>query len=527
MSKYTIGIDYGSESGRLVLVDVENGNEVQSIEIYYKRGNIAPLLFQNSEYILHDPKDYLDIIFTGIPKLLEQEPIVPSEIIAIGIDSTTSSILPTDNIGLPLSFYSKYKKNPHAYIKLWKDHSAQHEADRINTLLNGESILSAEWLLPKVAHIFNEDITIYNAASKFLEVSDWLVWYLTGKEKRSRSQAEFTSTWNAKTGPIAGDILKEFNIGFENVYSKLATNYFYAYESAGCLKDDIAEQIGLSNNVFVSVANIDAIATMAALGVTSPNTLVSVIGTSSCHLLHSISNKSVPNTERVKDAIIEGLYTYISSQVAVGDCFNWFHKNIVPSTYASRANDAGVSIVEYIEKQLIGRLPAQGGCIALDCWNGLRTNSLVFGNIYGININTTPIDIFQGIIESTAFGLKEIIENYEDSGIQIDHIVATGGIAHRCPIIMQIYSNVLGKRISISKSNQASAFGSAIYAATAASKKYGGYDTLSQAARNMGGISDKYYLPNLKYVEQYNKIYNSYLSIKDFFLTNYSRFLVN
>lgn len=308
MSKYTIGIDYGSESGRLVLVDVENGNEVQSIEIYYKRGNIAPLLFQNSEYILHDPKDYLDIIFTGIPKLLEQKPIVPSEIIAIGIDSTTSSILPTDNIGLPLSFYSKYKKNPHAYIKLWKDHSAQHEADRINKLLNGESILSAEWLLPKVAHIFNEDITIYNAASKFLEVSDWLVWYLTGREKRSRSQAEFTSTWNAKTGPIASDILKEFDIGFENVYSKLATNYFYAYESAGCLKNDIAEQIGLCNNVFVSVANIDAIATMAALGVTSPNTLVSVIGTSSCHLLHSISNKSVPNTERVKDATIAKRY---------------------------------------------------------------------------------------------------------------------------------------------------------------------------------------------------------------------------
>lgn len=527
MSKYIIGIDYGSENGRLVLVDVENGSEVQSVEICYERGNVAELLFQNCEYILHDPNDYLDIIFTGIPKLLEKSLVAPSEIIAIGIDSTTSSILPTDNMGVPLCFDSRYENNPHSYIKLWKDHSAQYEADRLNKLLNGERILSAEWLLPKVAHIYNKDIAIYNAASKFLEVSDWLVWYLTGSEKRSRSQAEFTSTWNAETGPIACNILEKFAMGFENVYSKLATDYFYAYESAGCLKGNIAERIGLSDNVFVAVSNIDAIATMAALGVTSPNTLVSVIGTSSCHLLHSTLNKAIPNAEKVKDTIIEGVYTYISSQVAVGDCFKWFYKNIVPSSYHKFANDEGLSIVEYMEKQLVGRTPAQGGCIALDCWNGLRKNTLIHGNIYGINVNTTPLDIYQSIIESTAFGLREIIENYESNGIQVERIVATGGVAHKCPIIMQIYSNVLGRCINISKTDQSSALGSAIYAATAVSKQHGGYDTLSQAARDMGGISDKIYVPDSEYDEQYTKIYNSYLTIKDFFLKNYFKLQVS
>lgn len=522
MSKYTIGIDYGSESGRLVLADVATGIEVQCIEIYYKRGNVADSLFQNSEHILHDPEDYLDIIFTGIPALLEKSLVAPSEIIAIGIDSTTSSILPTDNAGLPLCWDSRYKNNPHAYIKLWKDHSAQCEADKLNRLLDGERVLSAEWLLPKVANVFKKDIAIYNAASRFLEVSDWIVWYLTGNEKRSRSQAEFTSTWNTQTGSIDKNTLKKFAIGFENVYSKLATNYFYAYEPAGSLKHDIAERIGLCNNTFVSISNIDAVATMAALGVTSPNTLVSVIGTSSCHLLHSPLNKSIPNTEKVKDSIIPGFYTYISSQVAVGDCFKWFYNNIVPAAFHERANEEGISIVEYVEKQLVGRVPAQGGCIALDSWNGLRTNSRVHGNIYGISINTTPIDIYQSIIESTAFGLREIIENYEDNGIQIDHIVATGGIAHKCPIVMQIYCNIIGRCISISKSKQSSAFGSAIYAATAVSQKRGGYDTLPQAASHMGGVSNRIYTPNLEHVERYNKIYNSYLTIKDFYLKNYS-----
>lgn len=436
MDRYTIGIDFGSNNGRIVLIEIERGYEVYSTEMPYRHGNIAERFHIESEYVLHHPIDYLTIILKGIPKILKQTGIKPNHIVAIGIDATTSSVLPTNNEGVPLCFDDEYCKSPHAYIKLWKDHSAQKEAIYLNGILGGERKLSAEWLIPKIAHIYVQDRMIYDAASRFMEVGDWIVWYMTGNERRGRLQAEFTSTWNFDKGFIDNAVLEKFSDDFKDVYSKLADKYYYPYEVAGEIRPDITDVIGLPSNVLVCVSNIDAIAAMAATGVTEANALVSVIGTSSCHLIHSEDNKDIPLSEKVKDAVIPGLYTYISSQVAVGDCFRWCFENIIPYKYHKEARKRGLTVLDYIETKINERIPMQSGCVALACLNGFRVGSGGRGFIGGINLNTDFIDIYQSFIEATAFDLKEIVDSYESNDIAVKKIIATGGIAYKSPAIM-------------------------------------------------------------------------------------------
>lgn len=523
MEKYAIGIDYGSTSGRLVLVNICNGQEISELVIEYKHKNMGQKFLLASNIVLHHPQDYLDVLYVGIPQLIKQSSISSQQIISIGIDSTTSTVLAVDNHGMPMCFWDKYKEHPNAYIKLWKDHSAQQEATRINTILEQENLsdqkTSAEWLLPKAVYILNNDPQLYKEMNKFIEVSDWLVWKLTGNEKRSKSQASFTSLWTLEKGYIDKSILKQVDSKLENfVIEKLAPNLYEPFESAGFILSKEAKKLGLNNYVTVSIANIDAISAFPALGVSAPGKMVSVIGTSACHILQSDLDVNVSDAIKVKNGIIPGYYTYISSQVAVGDCFNWFFENMVPYKYFIDATNNKIDIHRYVEDKF-RFIRSRENCIALDLWNGSRKNSDLKGLIWGLNINTKPEDIYLALIESTAFGLRSIIEEYEKNNIHINEICAAGGVAHKSPTILQIYANITQKTIKVSRSKNASALGSAIFSAVAAGSKFGGYDDIIEATEKMGGLQEKCYHPQLEFLHLYDQIYGVYKNLYDYFMS--------
>lgn len=517
MDKYSIGIDFGSTSGKLVLVNIDTGEEVCSLVVDYKHGNIASLFHLPLTSVIHHPQDYLDVIYIGIPNLISTSSIPPYKIISLGIDSTTSTVLPTDVNGTPMCFLNKYKTHPNAYVKLWKDHSAQHEATIFNTILEKANLrkMSAEWLLPKAAYVLNNDPELYYDMDKFIEIGDWLVWRLTGTEKRSSSQASFTSVWSPDQGFVEPSILKQVDKRLENFTNeKLTQNWYPPTKSAGFILKEEAQKLGLTSSVTVAIACIDAIATFPALGVTSPGKLISVIGTSACHMLLSDISKDIPESTKVKDAIIPGFYTYISSQIAVGDCFDWFFKNIVPYRYYLQAESSCQNIYDFFEKSLLST-KHNNSCIALDWWNGTRKNSHLNGLIWGLNINTKPEDIYLALIESTAFGLRNIIDRFEQNGISINEIYVAGGVSHNSPAILQIYSNITKRTIKISRSKNASALGAAIFSAVATGKKNGGYDDIATASAKMGGTQDKCYYP--QDANSFDQKFTLYRKLCDYF----------
>lgn len=521
MGKYAIGIDYGSKSSRLILVDVSNGQEIAEHVMEYKHSAFCERLQVTPDMVLHHPLDYLDTIYVGIPRLIQNSSVSPTEIISIGIDSTTSTVLAVDAHGVPMCFRDKYANCPNAYIKLWKDHTAMCEAARINEILEKENLgsrkMSSEWLLPKAFYILNNDPELYEEMERFIEVSDWLVWILTGNEKCSRSQAGFTGLWTPDKGYIERSILNKINTDLKDfVDKKLLPDLHSPFERAGYLAYKEAKKLGLGTHVAVSISNIDAIAAFPASGITGPGKMVSVIGTSSCHMLQSKSDMNIPNSMKVKNSIFPGYYTYISSQVAVGDCFNWFFENIIPYQYYVEARSKNKDIHCYMEEKL-STVPQREKCIALDWWNGLRKNSQLKGIIWGLDINTKPEDIYLSLIESTAFGLKLIIEGYEKHNIKVDEICAAGGVAYNSSVILQIYANIIKKPIKVSRSKHASAFGMAIFSSVAAGKENGGYDNMFEATAKMGGVQEISYYPQKEYFKLYDQIYKKYKKLYDYF----------
>lgn len=519
MDRYAIGIDLGSAAARLVLISIENGTEICSFSVKYKHGNIGLSFNLPSTAVIHHPQDYLDVIYIGIPALIRMSGISCDKIISLGIAGTTSTVLATDAYGTPMCFFEKYKTHPNAYIKLWKDHSAQNEADLLNIILEKTNLgkISAEWLLPKAIYVLNNDPELYNEMDKFIEVSDWLVWHLTGNELRSSSQASFTSLWSRNKGFLDPNILKQVD---ERLFSftseKLAPDFYPPTKSAGFIKEEKAQKLGLGRFVIVSVASIDAIATFPALGVTSQGKLISVIGTSSCHMLLSNITKEIPDVTKVKDAIFPGYNTYISDQVAVGDCFDWFFNNMVPQEYYIRAKQLHQNIRTFFEGQMLLE-KHKCNCLALDWWNGSRRDSSLKGLIWGLDINTKPEEIYLALIESTAFGLRYIIDKLEKNGLRIDEICAAGGVSHNSPFILQIYSNITNKKISVSRSTNATALGAAIFSSVAAGEKYGGYNDITTASKKMGGIQENCYCPQK--MDSLDEKYLLYRRLRDFFQT--------
>lgn len=535
MDKYTIGVDFGTLSGRAVLVNVDTGEEVDYSVYEYPHGVMDESLPSGRElphdWALQHPQDYLDVLKNTIPELLCKTKISPDEVIGLGIDFTACSVMPVKRDGTPLCFLDKYMDNPHAYVKLWKHHAAQDLANELNSkaLEMGEEWIkryggkiSSEWLFPKLWQILKEDPEVYDDMDAFIEAGDWIVWQLTGKEIRNSCAAGYKAIWHKKCGYPSKKFFKSLDERLENVVEeKLSGNIVSIGQKAGEITEYAAKLTGLNVGTAVAVPTIDAHVFAPAVKIYEPRKMLAIIGTSTCHIVLSNEEVNVPGIcGVVEDGVIPGCFGYEAGQPCVGDSFAWFVENCVPAKYVKEAEMEGIDIYEYLEKKAELLKVGESGLLALDWWNGNRSVLVdvdLTGLIIGMNLQTKPEEIYRALLESTAFGTKMIVDTFEENGVAIDEFYASGGIPQRNSLMMQIYADVLDIPVRIAGTDQGGGLGSAIFGAVAAGKECGGYDSVVEASKVMGKVKDIVYMPIEENVEIYEKIYKEYKKLHDYF----------
>lgn len=534
--KYSIGLDFGTQSGRAILVEIDTGTEVTEAVTPYKHGVIDEYLPETNlklshDWALQDPADYINVLVTTVPKVMRESGVNPEDVIGIGIDFTSCTILPITKDGEPLCKLPEYRKNPHSWVKLWKHHAAQLEASDINEIATqrNESFLSSyggrissESLLPKVWQILKESPDIYFAADSFMEAGDWVTMKLTGVDVRNSCAAGYKAMWSKKNGYPSKEFFKALDPRLENIVEeKLKSPVLPVGSKAGELSKDMAEKMGLIKGISVSVANVDAHVAAPAVNVVDPGKMLMIMGTSGCHMLLSNDNKIVKGVcGIVEDGIIQGYYGYEAGQAAVGDMFEWFVDNQVPESYMIEARERDINIHVLLEEKASKLKPGESGLLALDWWNGNRSmlvDADLTGLIIGATLLTKPEEIYRALIEATAFGTNAIIQAFEAEDIHVNELYACGGLPEKNKMLMQIYSDITNMEIRISASKQTVALGSAMFGAVAAGKEKGGYDNLLEAAKNMARLKDEVFRPINENVEIYRKLYVEYKKLHDYF----------
>ncbi len=534
--KYAIGVDYGTLSGRAVLVDLQSGEELAVSVLEYPHQVMDDYLPDGKtklglDFALQHPQDYLDVLSATIPDVLKQAGVLAADVVGVGIDFTACTILPIDEMGMPLCFDKAYQSEPHAYVKLWKHHAAQEEANRLNEIATqrGESFLSryggkisSEWLVPKVWQIVEEAPEIYEKADRFMEAADWVVMMLTGKEARNACTAGYKAMWSKREGYPSKAFFAALHPRLENlVEEKLSTQIYPIGAKAGEITDKGALLTGLLEGTAVAVANVDAHVAIPAVGITEAGKMLMIMGTSTCHMLLGNEEAQVPGMcGYVEDGILPGFIGFEAGQSCVGDHFDWFVKNGVPARYMDEAKEAGINIHQLLRQKAKRLRPGQSGLVALDWWNGNRSVLVdvdLSGLIIGYTLQTKPEEIYRALIEATAYGTRMIIDTFEENGVAINELYAAGGIAEKDEMMMQIYADVTGRKIRISGSTQAPALGSAIFGAVAAGAKAGGFDSIKDAVAVMAKLKDVVYEPINQNKALYEKLYSEYKILHDYF----------
>lgn len=534
--KYTVGIDYGSLSGRAVLVDVENGDELASSVYEYPHEVMYEYLPDGTtklgvDWALQHPQDYIDVLSHTVPDVIKQSGIDGKDIIGLGIDFTACTVLPVKKDGTPLCFIDEYKSEPHAYVKLWKHHAAQKYANKLNEIAaeSGENFLkryggkiSSEWMIPKAWQIAEEAPDIYDAMDKFIEAGDWVVWQLTGKETRNSCTAGYKALWSKREGFPSKEFFKSLHPKLENfVDEKIGCEITPIGSKAGEITEKMAKLTGLKAGTAVAVANVDAHVALPAVGVTETGKMLMIIGTSTCDILLGDKEKLVPGIcGVVEDGVIPGFQGYEAGQSCVGDHFDWFVKTSVPESYYREAKALNINIHQLLRAKAEVRKPGETGLVALDWWNGNRSVLVdvdLTGLILGMTLLTRPEDIYRALIEATAYGKRMIVDTFRENGVPITELYAAGGIAQKDAFMMQIYADVTNMNIKIADSKQAGALGSAMFGAVAAGSAAGGYDDITECAKRMGKVKTKYYTPIPENVEIYDKLYAEYKQLHDYF----------
>ena len=534
--KFVLGIDYGTESGRVVVVRTRDGHELASAIVPYADGVIdeklpgGPRL--DPDWALQNPRDYLSVVERGVPKALKGAGIKPDDVVGIGTDFTASSPLPVKRDGTPLSFLPQHKKNPHAWVKLWKHHAAQPEANRINEVgrdRNEEFIrlyggkYSSEWFFSKLLQIANEDAALYEAADGFIEAADWIVWQLTGEEKRNACTAGYKAMWVKGKGFPSPDFFAALNPRMKNVIgSKVPETYYPLGQRAGGLTPYWAGKTGMRAGTPVSIGNVDAHVAVPACTVTTPGSMVMIMGTSICHLLLGNERQMVEGMcGTVEDGVVPGLWGFEAGQSAVGDIFAWFFENGVPEHVTREARKCKMETVAWLERSAAALKPGQSGLLALDWWNGNRSilvDADLTGVLLGMRLATKAEEIYRALMEATAFGTRQIIEAFESRGVKVENLFACGGLPERNHLLMQIYADVTGREIKLARQLQTCpALGSAMHGAVAAGSAAGGYDSIFDAARQMAHIQKLVYRPRREYHEVYTRIFKEYQTLHDYF----------
>lgn len=534
--KYSIGVDFGTESGRALLVDVATGREIATAVYAYANGVIDEKLPESGvrldpDWALQDPNDYLEVFKNAIPAVLKEGGVAPGDVIGLGIDFTACTMLPVKADGTPLCFLPEFRNRPHAWVKLWKHHAAQPEANRLNETAHrlGYHFLdryggkiSSEWFIPKAWQILNDDPEVYQAAGRLIEAADWVVWQLTGIETRNTCTAGYKAIWSKREGFPPNEFFKALDPRLERIVDeKMSRTLLPLGQKAGGLTATAARWTGLLPGTPVAVANVDAHVACPASTVTAPGRMVIIMGTSNCHMVLGDEERIVPGMcGYVEDGIIAGLIGFEAGQSCVGDHFAWFVENAVPGTYEREAARQGISVHQLLEEKADRLTPGESGLLALDWWNGNRSVLVdvdLTGLLLGATLLTKPEEIYRALIEATAFGTRLIVETFRANGVAVDEIVATGGLPDRNKLLMQIYADVTGLTIRIPETHQAGALGSAMHGAVAAGAGAGGYDSIVQAASHMARLRDECYSPVPEHKAVYDRLYAEYLTLHDYF----------
>ena len=536
--RYAIGLDFGTESGRAVLVDVATGAEIATAVREYANGVIDRRLpapnddvVLEPDWALQDPDDYVAALTSTVPRLLRETGIEPAHVIGIGIDFTSCTMLPTTADGTPLCRIPELRREPHAWVKLWKHHAAQPEADRINATATarGEAWLpryggrtSSEWFFAKSLQILDEAPAIYRAADGLIEGADWLVWQLTGIETRNSCAAGYKALWSKADGFPTPAFLGQLDPAFAAVVDeKMSRDVRSIGERAGELTAEAAAWTGLLPGTPVAMGNVDAHVSVPATGVTEPGTMVAVMGTSTC-LMALSSRLAIAEGMAgvVEDGIVPGFFGYEAGQAAVGDLFAWFARQAVPREIHEHARQAGRTVHEVLEEEAARLRPGETGLLALDWWNGNRSilvDAELSGLLIGMTLATQPADIYRALLEATAFGARTIIESLEAAGVPIERIVACGGLAERNALLMQLSADITGREFAVAASTQVAALGAAMYGTVAAGAAAGGYDSIADASAAMVRPAVRTYRPDPSTRAVYDALHAEYMALHDHF----------
>lgn len=528
---YTIGIDFGTESGRAVLVDVRDGREVATAVHPYGNGVIDDALPGSSkplplDWALQDPMDYIEVFKQTIPAVLKQSGVSADEVVGIGIDFTACTVLPVKADGTPLCVLPEWRDHPHAWVKLWKHHAAQAQADQINETARkmGEPWLelyggkiSSEWLFAKLLQILQEAPEVYAAMDRFIEAADWVIWQLTGVETRNTCTAGYKAIVQNGAYP-SREYFAALDPRFADVVdTKLSREFSQLGDRAGSLTEAMAAKLGLKPGIAIAVGNVDAHVTVPAVTVTGPGSMVMIMGTSICHMILGDDRQPVEGMcGVVRDGIIPGYYGYEAGQSGVGDIFAWFVNNAVPPEYHEAAQNAHLDLHQYLEHEAARQRPGESGLVALDWLNGNRSTLVdvdLTGMLLGMTLATRAPEIYRAFIESTAYGTRTIIEAFEERGVAVHELVAAGGLPEKNKLLVQIYADVTGKPMKLAGSGQAPALGSAMHAAVAA----GIYPDIRAAAEKMARLKDEVVYPIAENKLIYDQLYAEYKTLYDYF----------
>jgi L-ribulokinase len=529
-ARLAIGIDFGTESGRVVLVDLSDGAELAVEEVVYRHGVIDTTHPTTGAELppdtaLQDPVDYLEVVERGVPAVLQQAGVSGSGVIGLGIDVTACTVLPVTEDGTPLCQLAQWRDHTDAWVKLWKHHSGQPIADRLNEVAaeRGESFLdryggrlSSEWYFPKLIETFVRDRALFDAMDAFVEATDWITWQLTGSLRRASCTAGYKACWSARDGLPSAAYFDAAFPSFPEPSSKLGTSFFASGSKAGQLRSDLAERLGIAPSCAVAVGNVDSFVSLPGVGVHRPGCFVMVIGTSICDLVIDAREVLMPGiTGVVEDGIVPGFFGYEAGQAAVGDMFAWFGRLL-----GQGATAAPEEFYARLESEAGAIAPGSSGLVALDWWNGNRTilgDADLSGVIAGLSLATTPAEIYRALFESVAFGTRRIIENFEEHTVGFTEIICCGGIAERSPLMMQLLADVTGLRVGVADSRQIPARGSALFGALAAGTDAGGFGDIGAAIESLAPGIARRYEPNPAVAERFKELYGIFSAMHDTF----------
>jgi L-ribulokinase len=536
-TKYAIGVDFGTLSGRAVIVDVTDGTELATAVYEYANGVIDEYLPGGEvrlepDWALQNPNDYIEVFKKTIPAVLEQSGVDPADVIGVGVDFTACTMLPTKGDGTPLCYLPEWRSNPHAWVKLWKHHAAQPEANKLNAIAREAGFgkildryggkISSEWFFPKAWQILDEAPEVYTAADRLLEAADWVVWQLTGVETRNSCTAGYKAMWSKTEGFPPKEFFKALDPRLENIVDeKMMREISPLGAKAGKITEQAAGWTGLKVGTAVAVANVDAHVSVPAATVTDPGRMVMIMGTSICHMVVGETEEIVPGMcGVVQDGILPDMPGYEAGQSCVGDHFQWFTETGVPENYEAEARSRGISIHELLEEKAAAQKPGESGLLALDWWNGNRSVLVdvdLTGMMLGMTLLTKPEEIYRALIEATAYGTRLIIETFVDNGVPIRELIATGGLPDRNKLLMQIYADVTGLPIYIPRATQVGAVGSAMHGAVAAGAASGGYDSIMDASIKMARLREESFQPVPENNAIYDVLFAEYVTLHDYF----------